>query len=229
MARKATYKELEQKVKELEKKCIERKTAEEELQENNDKLEKNLDEFIQLIAFISELNDPFSAGHQGKATQLACAIAKEMDLSEKQFKGIYIASRIQNIGTIKLPAEMLIKPDRLAEAELNIIQTHPQAGYELLKPIEFPWPIAQIVLQHHEKCDGSGYPAGLRNKEILLEARIISVADVVEAMCSSRSYRPSLNIEKAMEEISQNKGTLYDTQIVEACLKILADGEFSFE
>jgi HD-GYP domain-containing protein (c-di-GMP phosphodiesterase class II) len=228
MARKATYKELEQRVKGLEKKCIERKTAEEELKENNDKLEKNLDEFIQLIAFISELNDPFSAGHQGKATQLACAIAKEMDLSEKQLKGIYIASRIQNIGKIKLPTEMLIKPDRLTEAELNIIQTHPQAGYELLKPIEFQWPIAQIVLQHHEKLDGSGYPAGLQDKEILLEAKIIGVADVVEAMCSSRSYRPALNQEKAIEEISRNKGTLYDARIVEACLKVLTDKGFKF-
>lgn len=229
MSRKPTYEELETRVKELEKKRIERKIAEEKLKTDCDKLQKNLDEFIQLIVFISELNDPFTAGHQRKVTQLACAIAKEMGLSEKQFKGIYMASRIHDIGKMKVPAEILNKPAKLTETELNIIKTHPQAGYELLKHIEFQWPIAQIVLQHHEKCDGSGYPAALRNKEILLEARIISVADVVEAMCSSRSYRPSLNIEKAMEEISQNKGTLYDTQVVEACLKILADGEFAFE
>ena len=157
------------KVKELEKKCVERKIAEEELKTDCDKLQKNLDEFIQLIVFISELNDPFTAGHQRQVTQLACAIAKEMGLSEKQFKGIYMASRIHDIGKMKVPAEILNKPAKLTETELNIIKTHPQAGYELLKHIEFQWPIAKIVLQHHEKCDGSGYPAGLGNKEILLE------------------------------------------------------------
>jgi HD-GYP domain-containing protein (c-di-GMP phosphodiesterase class II) len=139
-----------------------------------------------------------------------------------------MAGDLHDIGKIYVPAEILSKPGKLSEAEYNIIKTHSRVGYDILKPIEFPWPIADIVLQHHERINGSGYPAGLQGKDILLEAKILAVADVIEAMATHRPYRPALRIEDALDEISENKGKLYDPKVVEACLEIFEEG-FAFE
>jgi len=160
---------------------------------------------------------------------LACAIATEMGLPDERIEGIYIAGLLHDIGKIAIPAEILNKPTKLTEAESNLIKTHPQVGYDILKNIEFSEPIAQIVLQHHEMMDGSGYPQGLKGKEILLEARILAVADVVEAISSHRPYRPALGLDKALEEIAQNKGTLYDPKVVDTCLKLFTEKGFRFD
>jgi len=176
-----------------------------------------------------ESRDPYTAGHQQRVAQLASAIAKELGLPEKEVEGIRMASLIHDLGKISLPAEILSKPGKLTEIEFRLVQNHPQAGYEILKNIDFPWPIAQIVLQHHERLDGSGYPNQLKNDAIRKEARIVGVADVVEAMASHRPYRPALGIDKALEEISSGKGILYDPQAVEACIKLFTSKGFKLE
>jgi len=198
----------------------ERRRVEEELKQSYEKLQRSLEGAIQAMASIVEARDPYTAGHQRRVTQLACAIAREMNLPEEQIEAIRVAGTIHDIGKIYVPAEILSKPGRLTENEFAIIKTHPQVGYEILKTIEFPWPIAQIVLQHHETMDGSGYPQGLSGEDILLEAGILRVADVVEAMSSHRPYRPAPGIDKALFEILQNKGCLYDSNVVDACLQI---------
>jgi len=180
------------------------------------------------MAVIVESRDPYTAGHQRRVTDLACAIAIEMGLSQTQIDGIRMAASTHDIGKIYVPAEILSKSGKLAEIESSIIKTHPQVGYNVLKEIEFPYPVAQIVLQHHERMDGSGYPAGLTGDYILLEARILGVADVVEAMASHRPYRPAMGIDKALEEISRYKGMLYDPEAVDACLRLFADQRFKF-
>jgi putative nucleotidyltransferase with HDIG domain len=152
--------------------------------------------------------------------ELACAIAGELSLPEVQIEGIHVAGIIHDIGKINVPAEILSKTGRLSEAEFNIIKTHAQVGKEILEPIDFPWPVAQIVHQHHERLNGTGYPQGLSAEKIILEAKIIAVADVVEAMASHRPYRPALGIEKALEEISSQRGLLYDPQVVDACREL---------
>ncbi|HID87880.1 MAG TPA: HD-GYP domain-containing protein [Anaerolineae bacterium] len=157
------------------------------------------------------------------------SIAREMGLPEEQFEGIRIAGLIHDIGKINVPAEILSKPGPLSELEFGLIQAHPQVGHDILKTIEFPWPVAQIVLQHHERMDGSGYPQGLSDDNILLEARILGVADVVEAMASHRPYRPPRGLDKALEEISRNRGILYDPEVVDACLKLFTEKGFTFE
>jgi len=175
------------------------------------------------------MKDPYRHSHQKRVAQLACAIAREMNLPEEQIEGIRVAGNIHDIGKISVPMEILNKPGRVNKNEFGIIKNHAQAGYDILKTIEFPWPIAQIVLQHHERMDGSGYPQGLSGKDILLEARILGVADVVEAMVSRRPYRPALGIDKALEEISKNRGILYDPEVVDACLKLFTEKRFEFE
>jgi putative nucleotidyltransferase with HDIG domain len=162
-------------------------------------------------------------------TQLACAIAREMGLNNKMMEEIRVAGTLHDIGKMYVPSEILTKPGRLTEPEFNMIKTHSKAGYDILKMIEFPWPVAPVVLQHHERIDGSGYPSGLSAKDILLEARILAVADVVEAMSSHRPYRPARGIDKALEEISQNRGILYDPAVVDTCLKLFAEERFKFE
>ena len=206
----------------------ERKRAEEELQHTLEKLRSALGGIIQAVALTVEARDPYTAGHQRRATNLARAIATEMGLSEEQIDGIRMAGAIHDLGKISVPAGILNKPGRLTENEFAIIQTHPQVGYDILKTIEFPWPVAQIAHQHHERMDGSGYPQGLSGEEILLEARILAVADVVEAMSSHRPYRPALGVDKALEEISQNRGVLYDPEVVDACLKVFTEKGFDF-
>jgi PAS domain S-box-containing protein/putative nucleotidyltransferase with HDIG domain len=206
-----------------------RKRAEEELRKSLEKLRQALRETIQAIALIIETKDPYTAGHQRRSTQLAEALARELGLPEEQCEGIRMAGFIHDLGKIAVPSEILSKPNPLNEIERAIIQNHVRAGYEILRTVEFPWPVAQVVLQHHERLDGSGYPSGLTGEGILLEARILAVADVVEAMASYRPYRPARGIKEAFQEIAQGRDRLYDPQVVDACLKLFSEKSFSFE
>jgi len=207
----------------------ERKRAEEELRKSVEKLRQALWETIQAIALIIETKDPYTAGHQRRSTQLAEAIARELGLPEEQREGIRMAGFIHDLGKIAVPSEILSKPSPLNEIERAIIQNHVRAGYEILKTVEFPWPVAEIVLQHHEKLDGSGYPKGLRGDSILIEAKILAVADVVEAMASYRPYRPALGVDQALEEIVRYKGARFEPRVVDACLKLFSEKGFTFE
>jgi PAS domain S-box-containing protein/putative nucleotidyltransferase with HDIG domain len=207
----------------------ERKKAEQELRESWERLRRTLAGTIQAISTTIEMRDPYTAGHQRRVALLAEAIAREMKLPEAQVEGIRFAAEIHDIGKIYVPAEILSKPTKLTELEYTIIKTHPQAGYDILKNIEFPWPIAQIVLQHHERINGSGYPNALKNGEILLEAKILAVADVVEAMSSHRPYRPSFGLDKALEEIQLNRGRLYEPEVVDSCLRLFKEKRFSLD
>jgi len=207
----------------------ERKRAEEELRQSLERLQRTLEGTIHALASAVEMRDPYTAGHQRRVAQLACAIAKEMGLPEERISGVLLAGLIHDIGKINMPAEILSKPGRLNELEYGLVKTHSQAGYEILNgTIEFPWPVAQIVLQHHERMDGSGYPQGLKGEEILLEARVLAVADVVEAMVSYRPYRSARGVDQALREISQNRGILYDPEVVDACLKLFTEKGFTF-
>lgn len=188
-----------------------------------EKLEGSLDNAVTAIAATVEMRDPYTAGHQRRVAKLAAAIASEMGLSTKQIEGVRVAGTVHDIGKIHVPAEILSNPSKLSDAEFSIIKTHPQVGYDILHMIEFPWPIAQIVLQHHEKMDGSGYPNGLRGEDILIEARILCIADVIEAMASHRPYRPSFGIFPALQEVSRNKGRLYDHDVVKAVMTLFLD------
>ncbi len=204
------------------------KQAEEKLIKNYQKLQKSLEDTIRVLALVGEIRDPYTAGHQRRVAQLACAVAKELNFSEEQINTIRMAGSVHDIGKMSVPAEILSKPSKLDGPEMNLIKRHPQFGYEILKDIEFPWPIAKIVLQHHERLNGSGYPSGLTGENIMLEAKILTVSDVVEAMASHRPYRPALGIDKALEEISQNKGVFYDTEVVDICLKLFDEKKFEF-
>jgi GAF domain-containing protein/PAS domain-containing protein len=204
----------------------ERKRAEEELQRALERLRKAMGGVIQAMALAVETKDAYTAGHQRRVANLARAIAAEMGLSPEQIDGIRMAAVIHDLGKISVPAEILSKPIGLNDLEYGLIKIHPQVGYDILKEIEFPWPVAQIVLQHHERMDGSGYPQGLLGEEIILEARILAVADVVEAMASHRPYRPPHGVDKALEEISRNRGILYDPEVVDACLKLFNEKGF---
>lgn len=200
--------------------------AEKEKSRSLERLRRALEETINALTAAVEMRDPYTAGHQRRVTDLACSIAKEMGLPQERIEAIQMAGIIHDIGKILIPSEILSKPGKLSDAAFNMIKTHPQAGYDILKSIEFPFPVAQIVLQHHERMDGSGYPAGLSGEKILLEARILAVADVVEAMASHRPYRPVLGINKALEEITKNRGILYDHDGVDACLRLFDRGAF---
>lgn len=188
-----------------------------------------LEETVEALAATSERRDPYTAGHQRRVAQLACAIAREMGLAYEQVEGIRMAANIHDVGKVYVPAEILSKPTTLSGLEFSIIQTHPQIGYDILKEIEFPWPIASIVLQHHEKLDGSGYPNGLKGKDILIEAKILTVSDIVEAMASHRPYRAALGIEAALEEIKEEKKGIYDREIVSVCLNLFSVKRFRFK
>jgi putative nucleotidyltransferase with HDIG domain len=186
-------------------------------------------ETVNSIIILCESRDPYTASHQKRVARLSCAIATEVGLSEDQIEGIRIIGLIHDIGKVAVPSEILSKPGKLGNHELGIIQTHPQVAHDILKGVNFPWPVAQAILQHHEKLNGSGYPNGLSGEDISLEARILAVADVVEAMSSHRPYRPALGIDKALEEISQNRGRLYDADVVDACLIVFKNKGFKFE
>jgi putative nucleotidyltransferase with HDIG domain len=170
-----------------------------------------------------EMRDPYTAGHQSRVADLASAIATEMGLPQEKIDGIRMAGSIHDIGKLSIPAEILSKPTKLTDIEYSLIKEHSRSGYEMLKNVESPWPLAQIVYQHHERMDGSGYPRNLKGDEILIEARIMTVADVVEAMASHRPYRPGLGIDAALAEIEKNKGAHYDNTVVDACLRLFRE------
>jgi PAS domain S-box-containing protein/putative nucleotidyltransferase with HDIG domain len=207
----------------------ERKRAEEELKQSWAKLRRVLQQTVAALASLAEKRDPYTAGHQQRVARLACALAEEMGLPEGQIEGIHVAGTIHDVGKTYVPAEILNKPGELTDTERALIRAHSQVGYEIVKGVEFPWPVAQVVLQHHERLDGSGYPAGLSGDKIILEARILAVADVVEAMSSHRPFRPALGVDKALEEISCHKGVLYDPEVADACLRLFTEKGFEFE
>jgi len=192
-------------------------------------LRKTMEGIITAMALALEMRDPYTAGHQRRVAGLACAIAKEIGLDGDMIEGIRMAGLIHDLGKIQIPAEILSKPSRLTDFEFGMIKFHPEAGHHILKTIEFPWPIAEIVLQHHEKMNGSGYPQGLRGQNILQEARILTVADVVEAMASHRPYRPAHSLDHALEEIQINRSVLFDAEAVDACLKLFKEKNYTLE
>ncbi|MFZ2054449.1 MAG: PAS domain S-box protein [Candidatus Aminicenantales bacterium] len=204
------------------------KLTEKVLEKSNEKLRKAILGIVQATALTVEYRDPNTAGHQRRVSELACAIATEMALSTDQIETVYMAGILHDIGKISVPAEILSKPSRLTELEFGLIKSHPQVGYDILKEIMFPWPLAQIILQHHERMDGSGYPLGLSGENIRLEARILAVADTVEAMASHRPYRAAPGIEVALEEIVRNKEVLYDSRVVDACVRLFDEKGFKF-
>lgn len=191
-------------------------------------LRQSLEQSIQTIADTVEARDPYTAGHQRRVAELATAIAREMNLSEEQVNGIHLAAIIHDLGKIHIPAEILAKPGKLRDIEIMLIRTHSQAGYDIVKDVKFPWPIATLILQHHERLDGSGYPQGLKEGQILLESKILTVADVVEAMSSHRPYRPAMGIKAALSEVELGRGTSYDPVVVDACLRLFAEKGFRF-
>ncbi|TKB24160.1 PAS domain S-box protein [Desulfopila sp. IMCC35006] len=203
----------------------ERKVAMEELKKSRDELHASLEETVSSLSSTAEKRDPYTAGHQLRVDLLACAIGKELGLSAHQLEGLHIAALLHDIGKITLPSDYLAKPSRLSKEEKAIVRCHSEVGYEILKNIHFPWPVAEIVYQHHEHLDGSGYPRGLTAKEMLLEAKIIVVADVVEAMSSHRPYRASLGIDNALDAIRSGRGTLYHAESVDACVRLIKEGK----
>lgn len=205
---------------------VQERTA--ELRHSEKKLRASLFDSVSALAATVELRDPYTAGHQRRVAQLAIAIARELQLPAEQIEGIHLASVVHDVGKIHVPAEILTKPGRLEDIEFRLIQEHSKNGYEILKSIDFPWPVAEIVWQHHERLDGSGYPQALTRDHILPEARIIAVADVVESMNSDRPYRPGLGLDVALGEVEQNKGSRFDAMAVDACIKLFRDQGFRF-
>jgi putative nucleotidyltransferase with HDIG domain len=191
------------------------------------KIETALDTTIRTLGLTTEMRDPYTAGHQRRVAELACAIAKEMHVEALSMRGIRAAGLVHDIGKLSVPAEILSKPSALSPIEFSLVKGHAQTGYDILKGIVFPWPVAEMVLQHHERLDGSGYPQGLEGDKIVLGAKILAVADVVEAMVSHRPYRAALGTDAALREIRDHKGKLYDSDVVEACIQLFADG-FTF-
>ncbi len=207
----------------------ERMRAEKEVRETLKKLRSAMGGIIQAMMLTVESRDPYTAGHQKRVSNLARAIAQEIGMPKDQIEAIRMAGMVHDLGKISVPSEILSKPSRLSDIEFKLIKVHPQTSYDILKDIDFPWPIARIVLQHHERMDGSGYPAGLKGDEILMEAKVLMVADVVEAIASHRPYRPAFGIEEALEEIEKNKGTLYDNAVADACLRLFREKGFQLE
>ncbi|MCG7870085.1 MAG: response regulator [Candidatus Thiodiazotropha taylori] len=201
-------------------------TLDKERQHYLEKFKNSLEKTVIVVSATLEKRDPYTAGHQRNVSELAVSIAKELNLSDDTISGIRLGSIIHDIGKINIPSEILTRPGKLSDLEFEMIKTHPLHGSEILKDVEFPWPIAEMVLQHHERLDGSGYPNSLKGDEILLEAKIIAVADVVEAMSSHRPYRPSLGIEVALKEIEAGSGRLFDEKAVSACINLFREKDF---
>jgi putative nucleotidyltransferase with HDIG domain len=210
----------------LQRSLTDRREAEEQLSRTLDNLRQAMGATLRTLALAVETKDPYTSGHHKRVADLARTIAMEMGLSDETLEGIRTAATFHDIGKIPLPAEILSRPSKLSEADFHLIKTHSQTGYDILKEVEFPWPVARIVWQHHERLDGSGYPLGLKGEEILPEARVLAVADVVEAMCSHRSYRPMPGLDRALEEIGAQRGILYDPAVVDACLRIFREKDF---
>jgi putative nucleotidyltransferase with HDIG domain len=213
----------------VDRDITERKQVGRQLQQSLRRLERTMEAIIQAISATIETRDPYTAGHQRRVTQLAGVIARDMNLPSAQIAGIRVAGLLHDIGKICVPTEILNKPGQLSDVEMALIKAHPKVAYGILKGIEFEGPVADIVVQHHERLDGSGYPSGIKGDEILLEARILAVADVVEAMSSHRPYRPAVGMEKALAEITRGKGRLYDPVVVQVCLDIFTKKGFQFE
>ncbi len=208
--------------------AIARKRAEIKLKESFEKLQKVFKETIDALVLLIETRDPYTAGHQKRVSELSKAIAVEMKLSAEQISHMEMAAIIHDVGKIIVPPEILQKPARLDPKEMEIIRAHPQAALDILKKIDFPSFITRIIYQHHERIDGSGYPEGIAGNAILLESKILAVADVVEAMCADRSYRPAPGLEKALDEITSKKNTLYDPQVVDTCVQLFKEKNFRF-
>ncbi|MBL0713637.1 MAG: response regulator [Desulfosarcina sp.] len=199
------------------------------LQQSMNKLENAMNGIVRAIAHTVETRDPYTAGHQRRVADLATAIAQEVGFTKDQIEAVRVASIIHDLGKISVPAEILSKPSRLTVNEFNLIKEHPKVGYDIVKDIEFPWDVSTMIYQHHEKIDGSGYPLGVAGDEILPESRVLTVADVVEAMASHRPYRPGLGVDVALGEIDKNKGKLYDPEMVRACISLFNSKRFSFD
>jgi len=219
---------MHEKVTELEKAKVLCNQLEKELKQAYKKLQKIIEGTANIITKVVETRDPYSTGHQQRVSKLARAIGREMKLSQDKIEGTKIASLVHDIGKVNLPTEIISKPSKLVEVEFNLIKNYPKVGYDILRKVDFPWPIAEIVLQHQEKIDGSGYPGGLKGDEICIEAKILGVANVVEAMSSYKSYRPALSIDEALAEISNNKNTLFDPEVVDTCIKLFKEKDFKF-
>ena len=213
----------------LEKEIIERRKSGEALEKSYGQLREMLTKTIDALTSASEVRDPYTAGHQRSASALACAIAEEMELPESQIEGLRIAGVVHDIGKICVPSEILSKPGRITDAEFELIKNHSQVGHDILGSVDFPWPVAKIVLQHHERIDGTGYPNGLKGSEILLEARILGVADTVEAMAAHRPYRAARGMDEALAVIREGTGTKYDPEAVAACAKLISEKRFEFK
>jgi PAS domain S-box-containing protein len=206
-----------------------RKRTEEQLRKSVEQLRRAVETTIQVLVMAVEMKDPYTAGHQRRMTNLARTMATEMGLPPEKIEGLRLAGVIHDIGKITLPTEVLSKPTKLSDVEFSLIREHVRSGYDILKDVESPWPLAEMVLQHHERMDGSGYPRGLKEEEILIEARILSVADVVEATASHRPYRPARGIDAALGEIEKNRGLLYDGPAVDACLRVFREKGYQLE
>ena len=217
-----------QRVAELEQLEAERQLVADKLAASLAKLRGAMEETVQAMAQTVETRDPYTAGHQLRVARLGRAIAERMSLPKDIQDATRLAGVVHDVGKLYVPSEFLSKPTRLSDLELAIIRRHPEVGYNILKGIEFPWPVAQIVLQHHERNDGSGYPQGLHGEDILLEARILGVADVVEAMSSHRPYHPALGLDAALREVTEHQGVLYDQEVVGACVELIGEGGFAF-
>ncbi len=204
----------------------EKRKAEEDLKKSIVRLRETLDGIMKTLEAIIEIKDPYTSGHQRKAALLAAAISEELGLSSEEIDTLRTIAMIHDIGKISIPVSILAKPGDLSRLEYDMIKTHPQVGYNILKEIDFPWPITDVVLQHHERLNGSGYPQGLRRKEIIFEAKILAVADVVEAMTSYRPYRPAFDLDEAVKEISKGRSRLYDLKVVDACIKVINGKKF---
>lgn len=209
--------------------ALERKRVDKEMQQTIERLKKTSTGIIYTIAKILELRDPYTAGHQQRVARLACAIAREMGMSDEEVDGIFMAALIHDIGKIYVPAEILNRPAKLSDTEMDLVKTHPGIGYDIVKGIDFSQPVDRIVVQHHERIDGSGYPDGIEGDEIILPARILAVADVVEAMASHRPYRPAFSIDETLNEIEQCRDRLFDGGVVDACMKVFRIDNFKFE
>ncbi|MBN1161526.1 MAG: HD-GYP domain-containing protein [Dehalococcoidales bacterium] len=192
-------------------------------------LHKTIEGVINVVSRVMGSRDPYTASHQRRVAELARVIAKEIGFTDWQMTGVYVTGLVHDIGKVSIPTEILTKPGKINASEFNIIKNHSRVGYDILQQIDFPWPVTTAVLQHHERLDGSGYPDGLTGDDIILETRILSVADVVEAMSSHRPYRPALGLDDALEEISRGSGILYDSDVVAACLKLLRKNKIGFD
>lgn len=207
----------------------EMKEFENGLEQSLKKMNKIIDAGIQALIKIVEKRDPYTAGHQQRVAKLASHIATQMNLSQDQIEAVRVAGLLHDIGKVAIPIEILCKPGKISIQEYDMIKTHVLSGYEILKDIEFSLPIAEIVLQHHERLDGTGYPNNLTAENLMIESKILAVADVIEAMTSHRPYRPALGIEKALDEINKHSGVLYDKYVVDECIKLFIEYKYSFE